>query len=89
MSFDNLDRAEIKRQRKVWPVDVMGGECMGEIDRHIRYGILAVEHRLVDDRPKALPLQGDDHVLTYDANGYPELPNRLDRRTKLPLAEAA
>ena len=86
---DKFDRAEIGRQRKVWPVDVMGGQRMGKIDRHIRYGILAVEHRLVDDRPKALPLQGDDHALTYDANGYPELPNRLDRRTKPSLAEAA
>ena len=86
---DKLDRAEIRRQRKVWPVDVMGGQRMGKIDGRIQYGILAVEHLLVDERPKALPLQGDDHAFTYDANGYPELPNRLDRRTKPSLAEAA
>jgi len=86
---DKLDSAEIRRQRKVWPVDVMGGQRMGKIDRCIRYGILAVEHRLIGDGPKAVPLQGDDHALTYDANGYPELPNRLDRRTKPSLAEAA
>jgi hypothetical protein len=84
-----LDSAEIRRQRKVWPVDIMGGQRMGKTDRHIRYGVLAVEHRLVDDRPKTLPLQGNDHALTYDANGYPELPNRLDRRTKPSLAKAA
>jgi hypothetical protein len=84
---DKLDSAEVRRQRKVWPVDVMGGQRMGKIARRIRYGILAVEHRLIDDRPK--PLQGDDYALTYDANGYPELPNRLDRRTKPSAAEAA
>jgi len=86
---DKLDSAEIRRQRRVWPVDVMGGQRMGKFDRHIRYGVLGVERLLGDARPKALPLQGDDHALTYDANGYPELPNRLDRRTKPSLAEAA
>ena len=34
-------------------------------------------------------LQGDDHPLTYDANGYPELTACLDRRPKPALAEAA
>jgi hypothetical protein len=86
---DKLDTAEIRRQRRVWPVDIMGGGRMGKIERHIRYGILAVEHRLVDERPKALPLQGDDHALIYDANGDPELPKCLDRRTMPSLAEAA
>jgi hypothetical protein len=86
---DKFDRAEIGRQRKVWPVDVMGGQRTGKIDPHIRYGILGVERLLLDARPKALPLQGDDHALTYEANGYPELPNRLDRRIKPSLADAA
>ena len=82
-----IDRLAVTKERKAWPVDVMGGHRMGKIDRHIRYGIFAIEHLLVDARLKALPLQGDDHALTYD--GYPELPNRLDRRNKLSLAEAA
>jgi len=86
---DKLDSAEIRQQRKVWPVDVMGGQRMGKIDGRIRHGILAVERLLVDYRPKAQPLQGDDHALIYDANSYPELPNRIDRRTKPSLAEAA
>ena len=35
-------------------------------------------------------LQGDDYPLTYDENGYPELPACLDRRRKPePMAEAA
>jgi len=85
-----LDSAEIRRQRRLWPVDIMGGQRMGKIGRRIRYEILAVERLLVGDRPKALPLlQGDDHALTYDANGDPELPNCLDRRTMPSLAEAA
>ena len=33
-------------------------------------------------------LQGDDYPLTYDENGYPELPACLDRRP-FKLAEAA
>ena len=54
-----LDSAEIRRQRRVWPVDVMGGQRMGKIDMHIRYGVLGVERLLGDARPRALPLQGD------------------------------
>ena len=34
-------------------------------------------------------LQGDDYPLTYDADGYPELPACLDRRPWPPLAKAA
>jgi hypothetical protein len=34
-------------------------------------------------------LQGDDYPLTYDADGYPELPACLDRRPKLLISEAA
>jgi hypothetical protein len=34
------------------------------------------------------PLQGDDYLLQYDENGYPELPACLDRRMPK-LSEAA
>jgi hypothetical protein len=34
-------------------------------------------------------LQGDDYPLSYDADGYPELPACLDRRPKPLLKEAA
>ena len=34
-------------------------------------------------------LQGDDYPLTYDADGFPELPACLDRRPKALLANAA
>jgi len=34
------------------------------------------------------PLHGDDYPLTYDADGYPELPACLDRRPKLLISEA-
>ena len=43
-----------------------------------------VEAKFVNTAP---PKQDDD--LTYDSNGYPELPAFLDRRPKPPLAEAA
>jgi hypothetical protein len=32
-------------------------------------------------KPGDPPLLGDDYPLTYDANGYPELPTCLDRRS--------
>lgn len=34
-------------------------------------------------------LQGDDYPLTYDENGFPELPACLDRRPVKLLSEAA
>jgi hypothetical protein len=34
-------------------------------------------------------LQGDDYMLDYYGDSYPRLPAFLDRRPKLPLAEAA
>ena len=58
----------------------MGGHRKGKTDRHMRNGILAVEHVLGDeDQPKAVELRGEGHALSYDANGYPELPACLDR----------
>jgi len=52
-----------------------------------------VEHGATADevglRNPTQSLQGDDYQLTYDSNGYPELPAFLDRRPKPTLAEAA
>jgi hypothetical protein len=48
------------------------------------------EHGSNPDGSMPGALQGDDYQLTYDANGYPELPACLDRRPKPEcLAEAA
>ena len=92
---DRIDRLAIAQERNTWPVDIMGGQRKGKIDRHMRNGILAVEHVLVDEDKHSAAAYlsrnqaGDDHPLTYDANGYPELPACLDRRPKPALAEAA
>ena len=87
---DRIDRLAVARQRKTWPVDIMGSRRMREIDKRIRHGILAVEHVLIDqDRSRAVALQGDDYPLTFDADGSPELPSCLDRRPKPSLAQAA
>ena len=87
---DRIDRLAIAHQRKTWPVDIIGGQRRGKIDQHLRYGILDVERALIDeDQSRAGAPQGDDYPLTYDANGYPELPACLDRRPWSPLAKAA
>lgn len=60
----------------------MGGRQRGLVDPDLRSAILGVElhpeHVLIEER--TAPLQGDDYQLTYDADGYPELPACLDRR---------
>ena len=48
------------------------------------------EHGSNPDGSTPGALQGDDYPLTYDENGYPELPAVLDRRKRKPaLAVAA
>ena len=44
-----------------------------------------IERALIDEQPAPVTLRGDDHHLTYDENGYPELPACLDCRLKLEL----
>jgi hypothetical protein len=41
---------------------------------------VAVSIELGFGDPRDEPLQGDDYPLTFDADGYPELPACLDRR---------
>ena len=76
---------------------VMGGR---QVEPDLRRAILDTERVLIDEQPAPVTLRGDDHHLTYDENGYPELPACLDRRPKLeqvvsnpsasqPLTEAA
>jgi hypothetical protein len=47
------------------------------------------EHGSNPDGSTPGALQGDDYPLTYDENGYPELPPCLDRRPKPKWAVAA
>jgi len=87
---DRIDRLAIAHQRKTWPVDIIGGPRRGQVDQHLRYGILDVERALIDeDQSRAGAPQGDGYPLTYDASGYPELPACLDRPPWSPLAKAA
>ena len=55
-----------------------GGRRRGHIDPKLRQAILAHPGRR--ERVTAGALQGDDIQLEYDEKGYPELPERLDRR---------
>ena len=71
---DRIDRLAIAHQRMTGPVDSIGGPRRGQVDQHLRYGILDVESALIDeDQSRAGAPQGDDYPLTYDASGYPEL----------------
>ena len=80
-----IDREARKSQMKRtdWPIDLMGGNQRG--DSELQRIILETETgtRLKRaPRPETKPLKGDDYPLTYDSNGYPELPACLDRRPK-------
>lgn len=81
-----LDRDAINRQRRKWPVDLMGGNCRGAVDPKLRQSILDTE-RVLTDEPLPAVTASDYPLLNYP-DGYPKLPACLDRRRVI-LAEAA
>jgi hypothetical protein len=79
-------------QRKYWPVDLLGGERRGTkaVERELRAAILETEMGFIGDpAANSEPLQGDHYPLTFDADGYPELPACLDCRKPTMTAQAA
>jgi hypothetical protein len=80
IAADEVDRAALMQERRLWPLDLVGGSRRGsmQIDRETRAAILQTE-LAVETNSAAPPLQGEDYPLTYDENGYPELPACLDR----------
>jgi hypothetical protein len=55
----------------------------------LRQTILNTEQLLKDDEPTSRVLVGDEIQLDYYDDGYPKLPDCLDRRLEPLLAEAA
>jgi hypothetical protein len=90
---NEIDRAEIARQRRTWPVDLMGGnrhyikKPTFAIDPKVCQAILQSECVLKNDElircPRVQP------VLECYEDGFPKLPECLDRRPKPVLDEAA
>jgi hypothetical protein len=87
---NEIDRAEIARQRRTWPVDLMGGHRQSDkrpaLTVELPHAILDSERVLKNDEPIRHP--DDEPVLEYYDDGFPKLPDCLDRRPK-PLLEKA
>jgi hypothetical protein len=93
---NEIDRAYWTKEKRNWPGDLMGGQRhsakkpLMKVERNLREAILGTERVLIDeDGSKPEALKGDDIQLEYDADGYPKLPARLDRRPKPSISEAA
>jgi len=80
---DAVGRAEIERQRKRWPTELLGGRGRRGPRLKIASAVLAAEVGFVAaDIPEGAPLSGDDQPLEYHPDGYPKLPAGLERRNK-------
>jgi hypothetical protein len=91
---NEVDRAYRSREKRKWPVDLMGGARHSAqrptptIDQKLRQTILDTEQLLKDDEPTRCTLVGDEIKLDYYENGCPKLPDCLDRRPEPLFAEA-
>jgi hypothetical protein len=90
-----IDQPYRTREKRTWPLGLIGGQRHAEkqplmtIERRLRPAILNTERVLKDEESTAQPVNGDDFQLEYYPDGHPKLPERLDRRFKFPLLEAA
>jgi len=83
IAANEVDRAEIARQRRKWPVDLMGGKRgkLNEEERQLCQVILDTERVLTDeDKAASEALRGDNVQPEYYEDGHPKLPACLDRR---------
>ena len=91
IAANEVDGAALAEERKRWPVDILGGQRRGVIDAETRAVVQDEIGFVVDETPQkgigsnpdgSSPgaLQGNDYPLTYDADGYVELPACLDTR---------
>ena len=82
-----INRTALASNKRKTPVDQIGGERQGHVDPKIRATVLDAEIGfLMDAQPETI--KGDDYLLEYNSDGYPELPACLDRR-KPRLRQAA
>jgi hypothetical protein len=66
IAANEVDRAEIARQRRKWPVDLMGGKRgkLNEEERQLRQVILDTERVLTDERQR----QRLSEAITFSPN---------------------
>jgi hypothetical protein len=89
---NEIDRAYWTGEKRKWPVDFMGGARHSArrptltVNPKLRQTILNIEQLLKDDEPASRALVGE---LEYCEDGYPKLPECLDRRPEPLLAMAA
>jgi hypothetical protein len=92
---NEIDWAYWTREKRKWPIDLMGGARHSAqrptltVHSKLRQTILDTERLLKDDELTSHALMGDAIQLAYYEDGYPKLPEFLDRRPKPLLAEAA
>jgi hypothetical protein len=78
---NEVDRAEIARQRRKWPVDLMGGKRgKHEEERQLGQFILDTERVLTDEDKAASEALRDNVQPEYYEDGHPKLPDFLNRR---------
>jgi hypothetical protein len=65
------------------PIDLIGRERQGHVDPKIRATVLDAEIGFLMDAQQET-IKGDDYLLEYDSDGYPELPACLYRRKPRP-----
>jgi hypothetical protein len=91
---NEVGRAVIERQRRQWPVNLMGMSNRQtpiwkvdpkSIDPESIQAVMDIERVLIE--PDTGAIQGDDYSIETDADGYPILPACLDRRPKPALAK--
>ena len=90
LAAEEVDRVERDRQRRYWPVDLLGGRGTKPVECELHAAILKTEIGFIGDpAANAEPLQGDHYPLTFDADGHPELAACLDCRKPKMTAQAA
>jgi hypothetical protein len=92
---NEIDQAYWTREQRKWPIDLMGGARHSAqrptltVHPRLRQTIFDTERLLKNDEPTSHALVGEEIQLQYYEDGYPKLPERLDRRPEPLLAEAA
>ena len=88
-----IDQAYWNREKRKWPVDVMGGARHNTlrltltVDPKLRQTIIETERLLKDDEPSSH--SNHQPVIECYDDGFPKLLDCLDRRPKPLLAQAA
>src|SRR5215813_4602916 len=81
---NEIDRAYWTREKRKWPVDLMGGARHSArrstltLDPKLRQSILDTEQLLKDDELTSHVLMSDEIKLEYYEGGYPKIPKCLD-----------